>query len=99
MLLAVGAAGILGLLLGLRYRLPALLAASGATIPICLFAALYMGLTLLSTAVFTCVLLGVMQAGYLAGLMVSCAWLRANRWAMIEMLSDRIADRRKHVVD
>ena len=99
MLLAVEAAGMLGLLLGLRYRIPALLAASGATIPICLFAAPFMGLTSLSTAVITCALLGMMQAGYLAGLLVSCAWLRANRWSMIEMLSDRIADRRKRVAE
>ena len=88
MLLAFGAAGVLGLLLGLRYRISALLAASGVTALVCLFVALFKGLTPLSAAVITFTLLGVMQLGYLIGLMLSCAWLRVNLW-----LSDRIADR------
>jgi hypothetical protein len=101
MLSAFGAAGALGLLLGLRYRIPALLAASGVTAPVCLFVAPFTGLTPLSAAVITFTLLGVMQVGYLAGLMLSCAWLRAKLWAAIEMqgkrLADRIADRSNRV--
>jgi hypothetical protein len=100
MLLAFGAAGALGLLLGLRYRIPALLAASGVTALVCLVAP-FTGLTPLSAAVITFTLLGVMQVGYLAGLMLSCAWLRAKLWAAIEMqgkrLADRIADRSNRV--
>jgi hypothetical protein len=74
MLLAFGAAGALGLLLGLWYRIPALLAASGVTAPVCLFVAPFTGLTPLSVAVITFTLLGVMQVGYLAGLMLSCGY-------------------------
>jgi hypothetical protein len=63
MLLTFGAAGALGLLLGLRYRIPAPLVASGVTAPICLLAAPFTGLTPLPTAVVTFKLLGVLQFG------------------------------------
>ena len=78
MLLTFGAAGAQGLPLGLRYRIPAPFAASGVTAPICLLAAPFTGLTPLSTAVVTFTMLGVLQVGYLTGLILSCIWSRAN---------------------
>jgi hypothetical protein len=80
MLLALGAAGAMGLLLGLRYRVPALLVASGVTTAVCLLVAPFTGLKPLSAGVITFELLGVLQFGYLTGLMLSCAWSRASLW-------------------
>jgi hypothetical protein len=84
MLFAFGAAGAIGLLLGLRYRGPALVTASGVTTAIGLLVTPFTGLKPLSAVVIISAVLGVLQAGYLMGLMLSCGWSRANLW-----LSDR----------
>jgi hypothetical protein len=82
MLLALGAAGAMGLLLGLRYRVPALLVASGVTTAVCLLVAPFTGLKPLSVMVITFALLGVLQLGYLTGLMLSSAWTLASSLAV-----------------
>ena len=72
------AAGATGVLLGLWFRVQALIAASGATVALCLLVAPFTELSLLSTAGMLLLLLSLLQAGYLAGLMVSHAWSRAG---------------------
>jgi hypothetical protein len=80
MLFAFGAAGVTGLLLGLRYRVSALLVASGLTVAICLLLVPFAGLTPLSAVVTVFALPGTLQVGYLIGLILSCAWSRGNLW-------------------
>jgi hypothetical protein len=80
MLLAFGIAGALGLLLGLRHRVPALLAASVVTVTVCLSVTPFTDLKPMAAVGVTFAMLGVLQVGYLTGLMVSCAWSRANVW-------------------
>jgi hypothetical protein len=80
MLIALGAAGVMGLVLGLRYRVPALLVASVVTATVCLAVAPFSDLNPMVAIGATFVLLGVLQVGYLTGLLVSCAWSRANLW-------------------
>ena len=78
MLWAFAAAGGTGLLLGLWFRVPALIAASGLTAVACFSLAPFADLGLMLSFVFTIALLGVLQAGYLAGLLLFCAWSRAR---------------------
>ena len=78
MLWALAGAGGMGLLLGLRFRVPALIAATWLTAAACLSLAPFMDLGLMPTLVFTFASLGVLQVGYLAGLMLFCAWSRAR---------------------
>jgi hypothetical protein len=74
MLLALAAAGSMGLLLGFWLRVPALIAASGVTAVVCLSVAHFKELGLASAVGMTFALVGVLQVGYLAGLMLSGAW-------------------------
>jgi hypothetical protein len=76
MLLAFAAAGSVGLLLGFWLRAPALIAASGMTAVVCLSVAPFTELRPASAVAMTFGLVGVLQVGYLAGLMLSCAWAR-----------------------
>jgi hypothetical protein len=78
MLLAFVAAGSIGLLLGFWFRAPALVAASVVTAVVCLSVAPFIKLGPASAAVMTFALLGVLQLGYLAGLMLSCAWSKSR---------------------
>ena len=71
MLLALAAAGSMGLLLGFWLRVPALIAASGVTAVVCLSVAPFTELGPASAVATTFV-----QVGYLAGLVLSCAWAR-----------------------
>jgi hypothetical protein len=80
MLLASGVAGAMGLLLGLSFRVSALLAASLVTATVCLSVAPFTELTLMIVIVITIALLGVLQVGYIMGLMVSCVVSRARLW-------------------
>jgi hypothetical protein len=84
MLWAFAAGGALGLLLGLRFRLPALLAASGAMAGGCLLVAYFTEPGPGAAVVMTFIMLGVLQLGYLVGLMVSCAWSRTRSWPTVE---------------
>ena len=76
MLLAFAATGLVGLLLGCWFRAPALVAGSAVTAVVCLSVASFMKLELASTVGLTLALVSVLQVGYLAGLMLSCAWSR-----------------------
>jgi hypothetical protein len=78
MLLALGAAGALGFVLGLRYRVPALLAASVVTATVCLSVAPFTELKPMDLAAITFAVLGLLQVGYLTGLLLSCAWSRTK---------------------
>jgi hypothetical protein len=76
MLLAFAAAGSMGLFLGFWMRAPALIAASGLTAVVCLSVAPFTELGPASAAGLTLALVSALQAGYLIGLMLSCAWAR-----------------------
>jgi hypothetical protein len=67
-----------GLLLGLRFRLNAVVAASVATMALSCLAATLMQLPLLTTLGLTYLLLAALQGGYLMGLAATCAWTRAK---------------------
>jgi hypothetical protein len=69
MLLAF-AAGSIGLLLGLWFRVPALIAASVASVVLCLLIAPFVELSPVSTAGMILALLSALQGGYLVGLVV-----------------------------
>lgn len=70
--------GLAGLLLGCWFRVPALIAASGLAAVVSMTAATHMGLGFLFAVGLTFALLGALQVGYIAGLMLSCAWSRAK---------------------
>ena len=67
------AAGGAGFLLGLRYKVPALVAASGLTVLACIPFALLVDMGVLSVLLITFGLLGMLQVGYLGGALVG-AW-------------------------
>jgi hypothetical protein len=71
------AAGATGVMLGLWFRVQALIAASAVTLLSWLLIAAFTEIDLLSTAGMLVLLLSLLQAGYLAGLMVAYAWSRA----------------------
>ena len=68
---AIPAAGGIGLLLGLWFRVPALVAASGLIAAACLSLATFTDLGPMPTLVFTFASLGVLQVGYLVGAMLA----------------------------
>ena len=78
MLWLFAAGGLAGLLLGLRFRVTALIAASGMTAVVGMTAATHMGLEFLAAVGVTFALLGVLQVAYVLGLMLSCARSRAK---------------------
>ena len=67
-----------GVMLGLWFRVQALIAASAATVLCGLAIAAFSDLGFLATAGNLMLLLSVLQAGYLAGLMLAYAWSRAG---------------------
>jgi hypothetical protein len=71
-------AGSIGLLLGLLFLVPALIAASVTTAALCLLIAPFAEFGAMSTAAMILALLSILQGGYLVGLMVSHAWSRAR---------------------
>jgi hypothetical protein len=78
MLWAFAGTGPVGLMLGLWFRAPALIAASGVTAIVCLSAAPFTELEPASAVGITFALVDVLQVGYLAGLMLSGAWSRGR---------------------
>jgi hypothetical protein len=68
----------MGILLGLRLRVPSVLCASGVVVLACVFLTPLAQWTLLWDVVFTLAVLDALQCGYLAGLMLSCAWSRGK---------------------
>jgi hypothetical protein len=71
-------AGATGVLLGLWFRAGALIAASATTVVLGLLLAPLAESSLLSTAGLVLILLSLLQAGYLAGLMISHVWSRGG---------------------
>lgn len=80
MLWAYAAAGGLGLLLGLRYRVPAVVLASAAVALASVFVAPFAGWSLWATVVTAFVGVLALQCGYVAGLGLACAAARARLW-------------------
>jgi hypothetical protein len=78
MLWLFAGSGLAGLLLGWWFRVPALIAVSALAGLVSMIAATHMGLGWWLAAGLTIALLGTLQVGYLAGLMLSCALARAK---------------------
>lgn len=72
------AAGATGVMLGLWFRVQALIAASALTVLAWLVIAAFTEFDLLATAGTLLLLLSLLQVGYLAGLVVAHAWSRAS---------------------
>jgi hypothetical protein len=91
MLWAFAATVSMGLSLGFWFRLPALIAACGVTAVICLSVAPFTELEPATAVGMTFALVGVLQVGYLAGLMLSYAWLmiRLSRPGHSSLVSDK----------
>ena len=78
MLWAFVAAGTSGVLLGLWVRVAALAAVSVMTAAACLLAAVHAGMGLMASLIITYAILGLLQVGYLVGLMLACAQSRGR---------------------
>ena len=65
--------GGVGLLFGLRFRVPMVLVTSIAVVPVCVIVAVLAQWSLLSAIAFTLGLLSALQCGYLIGLLLTCA--------------------------
>ena len=87
---AFASTGSVGLLLGFWLRVPALIAASAVTAVVCFLVASFTELEPASAAGLTFALVGVLQVGYLAGLMLSCAWswIRLSRSGQASLADD-----------
>jgi hypothetical protein len=72
------AAGSMGILLGMWFRVPALIAASVTTAALCLLIAPFTELSVDAAAGTTLALLTALQGGYLVGLIASAAWSRVG---------------------
>jgi hypothetical protein len=72
------AAGSMGILLGMRFRVPALVAASVTTAAMCLLIAPFTELSADAAAGTMLALLTALQGGYLVGLVISAAWSRVG---------------------
>jgi hypothetical protein len=81
----------MGLSLGFCLPPPALIAASGVTAVISLSVAPFTELEPATAVGMTFALVGVLQVGYLAGLMLSCAWLmiRLSRPGHSSLVGDK----------
>jgi hypothetical protein len=78
MWLAFAAGGLIGMLLGFWFRVPALIVASAVAAVIIVVAAPFNGFGPMLTVGTTFAFLAVLQLGYFAGLMLSCAWARSK---------------------
>ena len=78
MLWAFVAAGASGVLLGRWFRVAVLAAVSVMTAAACLTAAVLAGVGLMASVIITYAILGLLQAGYLVGVMVACAQSRGR---------------------
>jgi hypothetical protein len=75
---ATAIAALMGMLLGLRLRVPALLAACLVVVAAWIAVAIFTALPMLAVLGSIVGMLCAMQIGYLAGLSASCVWLRAR---------------------
>jgi hypothetical protein len=78
MMWVFAAAGATGVLLGLWFRVAALAAASGVAAAACLPAAVLAGVGLMPSLIITFATVGLLQLGYLAGVMLACAQSRVG---------------------
>src|SRR5215510_2999043 len=76
---AIGS-GCIGLLLGLRWRVPTLIVASLAIVMAVIVLALLAKWSLLQAAIASLPLVASLQTGYLLGLALSCARSRVGSW-------------------
>ena len=81
LLWALAIAGGTGLLLGLWLRVPAVLAASAATVAACTILLPFANWSLLTAILLGFGLSIALQFGYLAGLMLWCALSQAGSWS------------------
>jgi hypothetical protein len=79
----------LGILLGLRFRVPMLVSTSVAMVASSCVAALFSQQPLLTTLALTYVLLMALQGGYLVGLALSCARSRLQLGGQAQSSSRR----------
>jgi hypothetical protein len=92
MLWAFAAAGGMGLLLGLWFRMPVLLTASALTVAAGLLLVPFKEMGAMAGVGVTYALLAMLQVGYLAGLVVSHAWPRAkNSGARPPVLGEQLS--------
>jgi hypothetical protein len=80
-------AGGAGFLLGLRYKLPALIAVSGLTFLVCFPVALLAEMGLLPALLIAFGLLGVLQVGYLGGALAAGTWA-GTRTSSADVMKD-----------
>ena len=85
MLWATMAAAGAGLLLGLRFRISAMVAASVALVALSCLAATFMQRPQLTTLASIYILLAALQGGYLTGVAATCAWSRVRRKSALLM--------------
>jgi hypothetical protein len=78
MLWATAIAAAMGMLFGLKLRVPALLAACLVVVVAWIAAAMFTALPMLTVLGSIVGMLCALQVGYLAGLSASCAWLRVR---------------------
>ena len=78
MLWAFVAAGASGVLLGLWVWVAALAAISVMIAAACLLAAVHTGVGLMTSLIITYAILGLLQAGYLVGVMLACVQSRGR---------------------
>jgi hypothetical protein len=81
------AAGGAGFLLGLRYKLPALVAVSGLAFLVCFPFALFAEMGLLSAFLISFGLLGMLQVGYLGGTLAAGTWA-GTRTSSADVIKD-----------
>ena len=79
---AFAAAGATGVLLGLWFRVAALVAVSVVTTIACLPVAVLAGVGLMPSLIITFATVGLLQAGYLAGVM----WRAPSREVMLQLV-------------
>jgi hypothetical protein len=78
MLWLMAAATGTGILLGLRLRVPSVVAASAGVVVVCIVLMLRAQWSLLAAMAFMFATLAALQCGYLVGLMLSYVWIRVR---------------------
>jgi hypothetical protein len=98
MLWAIAASGGLGVVLGLRFKMPSVVAASAVLVLAWLLAAPFLSWSLLMSAGIAFSTLCALQGGYLAGLFISCAWSRVSAWPLRPHLPEAATLRGSHAL-
>jgi len=79
MLWLIVASGVMGLLLGLWFRVPALVVATAVVVALNIALSLPIGWSKQTVVLTTLASLGALEGSYLVGLFLSYAWSRAKR--------------------